>query len=44
MGGVGRENGVIAYREYTQVRNVIVNLAREPFDWYVDDVSGKRYS
>lgn len=44
MSGMGRENGVIAYREYTQVRNVIVNLAREPFDWYVDDVSGKRYS
>lgn len=44
MSGIGRENGVIAYREYTQIRNVIVNLSDEPFDWYVVDASGKRYS
>ena len=44
MSGIGRENGVIAYREYTQIRNVIVNLSDEPFDWYAVDASGKRYS
>ncbi len=44
MSGIGRENGVIAYREYTQVRNVIVNLVEEPFNWYEDDASDKRYS
>ncbi len=44
MSGMGRENGIVAYREYSQIRNVIVNLSDEPFDWYEDDTSDKRYS
>lgn len=44
MSGIGRENGIEAYHEYTQTQNIIVNLSDEPFDWFVEDVSGKRYS
>lgn len=44
MSGMGRENGIVAYREYTQIRNVIVNLSDQPFDWYEDDGADKRYS
>ena len=44
MSGIGRENGVEAYHEYTQTQNIIVNLSEEPFDWFVEDVTGKRYS
>ncbi len=32
--GIGRENGLEAYREYTQTKSVIVNLDDAPFDWY----------
>jgi len=42
--GIGRENGLVAYEEYTQIQNVVVNLSEEPFDWYADDATGKRYS
>ena len=44
MSGIGRENGLVAYDEYTQIRNVIVNLSDEPFDWYAEDGGVKRYS
>jgi phenylacetaldehyde dehydrogenase len=44
MSGIGRENGIEAYHEYTQTQNIIVNLSDEPFDWFVEDVAGKRYS
>ena len=44
MSGLGRENGLVAYDEYTQIRNVIVNLSDEEFDWYADDGLTKRYS
>ncbi|MEO7009793.1 MAG: aldehyde dehydrogenase [Caldimonas sp.] len=44
MSGIGRENGLVAYDEYTQIRNVIVNLSDEPFDWYAEDGGAKRYS
>ena len=44
MSGIGRENGLVAYDEYTQIRNVIVNLSDEPFDWYAEDGVAKRYS
>ncbi len=44
MSGIGRENGVVAYEEYTQIQNIIVNLSDEPFDWYADDGKEKRYS
>jgi acyl-CoA reductase-like NAD-dependent aldehyde dehydrogenase len=42
--GIGRENGLVAYEAYTQIRNVIVNLSDAPFDWYADDGQAKRYS
>ena len=44
MSGIGRENGLPAYHEYTQIQNIMVNLSEEPFDWYVEDVTGVRYS
>ena len=44
MSGIGRENGIPAYHEYTQVQNIMVNLSDEPFDWYVEDATGVRYS
>jgi acyl-CoA reductase-like NAD-dependent aldehyde dehydrogenase len=44
MSGIGRENGLVAYEEYTQIRNVIVNLDDTTFDWYADDRSDLRYS
>ncbi|WP_185961574.1 aldehyde dehydrogenase [Telmatospirillum sp. J64-1] len=44
MSGIGRENGIAAYHDYTQIQNVIVNLSKEPFDWFSDDGEAKRYS
>lgn len=44
MSGLGRENGLVAYEEYTQIKNIIVNLADTPFDWYADDGAQTRYS
>ena len=44
MSGLGRENGLVAYEEYTQIQNIIVNLADETFDWYAEDGVEKRYS
>lgn len=43
LSGLGRENGIIAYEQYTELQNIIVNLSDEPFDWYTDD-RVKRYS
>lgn len=42
--GIGRENGIVAYEEYTQIQSIIVNLSEEPFDWYTNDTREKRYS
>jgi acyl-CoA reductase-like NAD-dependent aldehyde dehydrogenase len=44
MSGIGRENGLVAYEEYTQIQNIIVNLSDDEFDWYADDGAPKRYS
>ncbi|WP_029004883.1 aldehyde dehydrogenase family protein [Azorhizobium doebereinerae] len=44
MSGIGRENGLIAFEDYTQIQNVIVNLSDAPFDWYAEDGTVKRYS
>ena len=44
MSGIGRENGLVAYEEYTQIQNIIVNLSDAAFDWYADDGQAKRYS
>lgn len=42
--GIGRENGLVAYDEYTQIQSVVVNLSDDEFDWYADGSSMKRYS
>jgi phenylacetaldehyde dehydrogenase len=44
MSGLGRENGRVAYEEYTQIQSIVVRLSDEPFDWYADDSTAKRYS
>jgi len=44
MSGIGRENGIVAYHGYTQIQNVMVNISDEPFDWFVEDAAGLRYS
>jgi len=44
MSGIGRENGLIAYEEYTQLQSVIVSLTDGVFDWYSDEGGTKRYS
>ena len=41
--GLGRENGLDAYREYTQSKSVVINCSDKPFDWFVDD-ENVRYS
>ena len=43
MSGIGRENGLAAFHEYTDIQNVIVKLSQDPFDWYAD-AEAKRYS
>ncbi|KAG1704061.1 hypothetical protein DVH05_006074 [Phytophthora capsici] len=35
--GMGRENGLEAYRSYSQVKSVVVGFGNEKFDWFVDD-------
>jgi acyl-CoA reductase-like NAD-dependent aldehyde dehydrogenase len=32
--GIGSENGVEAYNDYTAAQSVLVNLSRTPFDWF----------
>jgi acyl-CoA reductase-like NAD-dependent aldehyde dehydrogenase len=44
MSGIGRENGIVAYEEYTQIQSVIVNMSDKQFDWFEDDEQPKRYS
>lgn len=40
--GIGRENGLEAFREYTQAKSVVTSYDDTPFDWFVtEDV---RYS
>ena len=47
MSGLGRENGVVAYEDYTQLKSVVVNLDDAPFDWFAEDTgdaANMRYS
>ena len=41
--GIGRENGLEAYHEYTVSKSVVVNTSDAPFDWFVND-KNVRYS
>lgn len=40
--GYGKENGLAAINEYTDLKSIWVNKSEEPFDWYSDDSEGKR--
>lgn len=42
--GVGKENGIVAYQACTRTQSVIINTSDEPFDWFADDTTEKRYS
>lgn len=42
--GIGKENGIVTYESYSKTQSVIVNTSDEPFDWFVEDATNKRYS
>ncbi|WP_029421769.1 aldehyde dehydrogenase [Alicyclobacillus macrosporangiidus] len=42
--GIGRENGIDCYKDYTQVKNIIINVSSEKFDWFDGSLQEKRYS
>jgi acyl-CoA reductase-like NAD-dependent aldehyde dehydrogenase len=42
--GIGSENGVVAYNDYTAQQSILVNLDPEPFDWFDPGAGDLRYS
>jgi acyl-CoA reductase-like NAD-dependent aldehyde dehydrogenase len=42
--GIGRENGIECYKDYTQVKSIIVKTASDQFDWFDGSSVEKRYS
>ena len=42
--GVGRENGIDCYKDYTKLKNVIVKTTADKFDWFDGTAVDKRYS
>jgi acyl-CoA reductase-like NAD-dependent aldehyde dehydrogenase len=42
--GIGRENGIDCYREYTHVKNIMVKTSSDVFDWFDGSGADKRYS
>jgi phenylacetaldehyde dehydrogenase len=42
--GVGRENGIDCYKDYTQVKSIIVKTTADRFDWFDGSARDKRYS
>lgn len=40
--GYGKENGLSAIHEYTDLKSVWINKSEEVFDWYADDSKAKR--
>lgn len=42
--GVGRENGIDCYKDYTQLKNIIVKTTPDEFDWFDGSAADKRYS
>jgi acyl-CoA reductase-like NAD-dependent aldehyde dehydrogenase len=42
--GIGRENGIDCYKDYTRIKNVIVKTSADGFDWFDGTASDKRYS
>ncbi len=42
--GIGRENGIDCYKDYTWVKNIIVKTTGDSFDWFDGTGTDKRYS
>lgn len=42
--GIGRENGIDCYKDYTQLKNIIVKTTPDEFDWFDGTAADKRYS
>jgi phenylacetaldehyde dehydrogenase len=42
--GIGRENGIDCYKDYTRLKNIIVKTTSDPFDWFDGTATNKRYS
>lgn len=42
--GIGLENSIQCYKDYTKIKNVIVNTSRQAFDWFDGSAQVKRYS
>jgi len=42
--GVGRENGIDCYKDYSRLKNVIAKITADPFDWFDGAATDKRYS
>jgi phenylacetaldehyde dehydrogenase len=42
--GIGLENGIECYKDYTKIRSVIVNISSEKFDWFDGKARVQRYS
>jgi len=42
--GIGRENGIDCYKDYTRIKNIIVKTTPDTFDWFDGSASDKRYS
>jgi phenylacetaldehyde dehydrogenase len=42
--GIGRENGIDCYKDYTRLKNVIVKTTSDSFDWFDGSATDKRYS
>jgi phenylacetaldehyde dehydrogenase len=43
LSGYGRENGWESPRSYTGIRNVVINLSDDRFDWFESGGEPKRY-
>ncbi|MGN7300196.1 aldehyde dehydrogenase [Ferdinandcohnia sp. SAFN-114] len=42
--GIGLENSIKCFEDYSKIRNVIVNIQDEGFDWFDGSAQVKRYS
>ena len=42
--GIGRENGIDCYKDYTRIKSVIVKTTSDKFDWFDGTATDKRYS
>lgn len=42
--GIGLENSILCFKDYTKIQSVVVNTSREKFDWFDGSAQVKRYS